>query len=258
MPADHTARLIDALSASARALAHAGTLPDLDETLSRIVHSAAETVPGAVAGGITLSRRGQIESRTPTTEAVGRLDRLQAELGEGPCVTAADDDGAGDVIVAHDLAGADASRWPRFAPSVVAEGFRSMLSTRMTSDGGWDAALNLYAPEPHVFDAHAEATAGLFALQSTLVIHGSDQAAGLGRALETRDLIGQAKGMLMERFGVNGDQAFRMLVTSSQQANVKLVDVARWLTLTARSEPQAVDGAGPVPGAIGELGLRPS
>jgi AmiR/NasT family two-component response regulator len=72
--------------------------------------------------------------------------------------------------------------------------------------------------------------AGLFGTQAGLLIYGSNQAVHLQYALESRDLIGQAKGILMERFKVDDSAAFEMLVRSSQDTNIKLVDVARWLT----------------------------
>ena len=73
-------------------------------------------------------------------------------------------------------------------------------------------------------------TAGLFATQASLLLYGADSTAEITRALANRDVIGQAKGILMERFGLSDQAAFEMLVTSSQRTNLKLVEVARWLT----------------------------
>jgi hypothetical protein len=81
----------------------------------------------------------------------------------------------------------------------------------------------------------------LFGVQAGLLLYGATHAAQMSRALDTRDVIGQAKGILMERFGVEGDQAFQMLVRSSQDTNIKLADVARWLT-TSASRQQARAG----------------
>ena len=79
---------------------------------------------------------------------------------------------------------------------------------------GGRAALNLYAHEPDVFDDDAQLTAGLFGVQAAMLLYGSEQAAHLDRALATRDLIGQAKGILMERFSVGDEEAFRRWVAS--------------------------------------------
>jgi AmiR/NasT family two-component response regulator len=65
----------------------------------------------------------------------------------------------------------------------------------------------------------------------------------MSRALDTRDVIGQAKGILMERFGVEGDQAFQMLVRTSQDTNTKLAAVARWLTTSAGRQQTPAGGA---------------
>jgi hypothetical protein len=119
-----------------------------------------------------------------------------------------------------------------FAPQAVAHGYQSILSTQLSPDGGTRAALNLYLRTANTFDESARITAGLFGLQAALLLYGANHARHLRQALESRDLIGQAKGILMERFHVTGEQAFRMLASSSQHANIKLVEVARWLTQT--------------------------
>jgi len=85
-------------------------------------------------------------------------------------------------------------------------------------------------PDPGAFDTAAQATAGLFAAQAAIALYGARHAEGLGQALKTRDVIGQAKGILMERFGVDPDEAFQMLVHSSQDTNLKLTAVAEWVT----------------------------
>ena len=108
-----------------------------------------------------------------------------------------------------------------------------MLSTQLANDGAMRAALNLYAEKPRVFDDDARLTAGLFGVQAAMLLYGSQSAANLQRAVDSRDVIGQAKGILMERFSVDCDEAFQMLVRSSQETNVKLVEVARWLGLEA-------------------------
>jgi len=222
-------QLVVALRSAANDLITRRSLRDMHQTLSLIVAAAAETVPGADAAGISMTRGGEVTSDHLTVETITKLDRLQGELGEGPCISAileAPEDG---VVVAHDLAGDDAERWPRFGPRAVEAGFRSMLSIQLCSARGARSALNLYASRPEVFDDDARITAGLFGVQAAMLIYGSEQACGLARALDSRDVIGQAKGILMERFTVDDEEAFQMLVHSSQDTNTKLVDVARWL-----------------------------
>ena len=230
-------QLVVALRGTARDLAGRRSIRDLDETLAQIVATAVETVPGADAAGISIVEDGQVASRNPTSPSASKLDELQAELHEGPCITAMEESPADGMVAAEDLDGDDdARRWPRFAPQAVYAGYRAMLSSDVSTTGGKvRAALNLYAASPRVFDPEAQVIAGLFSAQVALLLYGSEHAVRLTMALETRDVIGQAKGILIERFGVGDEEAFQMLVRSSQETNVKLVDVARWLQAEAGS-----------------------
>jgi hypothetical protein len=206
----------------ARDLAVTRSIRDLDRLLSEIVAAALKTVPVADAAGISTTTPGEI---TPRTE----LDALQGELAEGPGMTAVHEPPADGTVVVADLAGQDASRWPRFAPRAVDAGYRSMLSCDLSTPGEMRAALNLYAAGPDAFDADSRLTAALFGAQAAVLLHGCEEARSLQRAVDSRDLIGQAKGVLIERFRVDGAGAFEMLVQSSQDTNMKLVDVAHWL-----------------------------
>jgi hypothetical protein len=217
---------------------------DQDKTLTRIVEAAVETVPGAIGGGITRKDASSLRSSHATDDQSQRLDELQAELNEGPCVSAADEPPPSGIFVAHDLAGPDAERWPQFGPRAVELGVRSIMSVSLSVTRGLRSSLNFYSARPDVFDDQACLTAGLFGLQAATLLYGADQAAGLNRALQTRDVIGQAKGILMERFDITDDAAFQMLVTSSQETNVKLHDVAHWLVGERGQRERNADGAG--------------
>lgn len=227
-------QLVIALRAAARELAEHRSIRDLEQTLGQIVASAVHTIPRVDAGSISMYRDGRIETRHPSSEEIGRLDNTQSELHQGPCITAIDDPPESGIVVAQDLAGADAERWPRFAPHVIEAGYRALMSTQLSLDqGGGRAALNLYSATPDAFDSHARTLAGLFGIQAALLLYGSQQAALLQRAVDSRDLIGQAKGILMERFKADPETAFQMLVKSSQETNLKLTAVAQWLTENA-------------------------
>lgn len=231
MQPGHDDRLVTSLRRAARELLARPSIADLEQALGEIVAAAVDTVPGADAGGITMTEHGHITSRSPTSEAIRKLDQIQAELHQGPCISAAEQPPVDGVVLARNLATeADASRWPRFAPYAVEAGYHSIMSTQLSANGGYRAALNLYSREPDAFDDSARTLAGLFGLQAAILLYGVRHAAELTLALNTRDVIGQAKGILQERFDVDDDQAFQMLVRSSQDTNVKLVDVARWLT----------------------------
>lgn len=216
------------LHRAARELAAERSIRDLDRTLALIVATAQRTVPVADAVGIAVSADGAAWHHA-NAPAVTTLARLQEELGEGPAVEVLEDLPGDGLVVADDLAGADADRWPRFAAAAVAAGHRSVLCARLHTGGSTRATLTFHASDPHAFCGGARVTAGLFAAQAAMLLHGSEQARYLQRAVDSRDVIGQAKGILMERFRVDDDAAFRMLVRSSQDTNMKLADVARWL-----------------------------
>jgi hypothetical protein len=229
-----------ALRRAARDLTATRSIRDLERTLAEIVSTAVQTVPAADMGGISMTEGDEVVSRHPTSSAVSELDRLQNALNEGPCITAIAEPPDDGTVVVHDLAGDDAARWPRFAPRAVEAGYRSMISCELTTGRRMRAALNLYAAPPHAFDADARLTAGLFGVQAAMLLYGSEQAQYLQRAVDSRDLIGQAKGILMERFHLDDDAAFRMLVRSSQDTNMKLVDVALWLREETNRRSRAV------------------
>jgi hypothetical protein len=235
--------LVTALRRAARGLASRRSIRDLEETLGQIVTSAVDTIPGVDAGSISMTEHGRIETRYPSTEEIGKLDRTQSELDEGPCISAIEDPPENGIVIAQDFAGEDAERWPRFAPHAVEAGFLSLMSTQLSADGGLRAALNLYSATAHSFDEHARVLAGLFGIQASLLLYGADTAHHLQKAVDSRDQIGQAKGILMERFSLDDEAAFQMLVKSSQDTNMKLTDVARWLTseVGRRSDPSDRD-----------------
>jgi hypothetical protein len=103
------------------------------------------------------------------------------------------------------------------------------MSTSLSVDGRVRAALNLYAAAPNAFGEHCRTLAGLFGIQAALLLYGASEAAHLQRAVDSRDLIGRAKGILMERFKTDDEGAFQMLVKTSQDTNLKLTKVAEWL-----------------------------
>jgi hypothetical protein len=236
--------LVEALRSAARTLVDRRSLTEFQDTLTDIVASAVETIPGVDAGGISIYDGRRITSRSPTAISIGELDQWQSRLDEGPCIDAAKNHPEHGSVVATDLAGVDAPRWPNFAPRAVAQGYRAMLSTQLSADSGLNAALNLYSRQTGGFDTDTRLTAELFAVQAAMLIYGSKQASGLASAIESRDVIGRAKGILMERYTVGDDEAFQMLVRASQSTNLKLVDVAEWLNRDA-ADRRARNGPNP-------------
>jgi transcriptional regulator with GAF, ATPase, and Fis domain len=219
------ADLARALDEAARGLLERGDGEDLEHTLGLVVRGAIHTIPHVDQAGVSLVERGTVLSKAPSSDVVRDLDQLQNELGEGPCLDAIWRE---ERVVVEDMSEAH-DRWPQYAPAAHDRGVGSLMAFQLFASSGSAGALNLYASDSHAFDETTADTGALFAAQAALVLHGAKRVQGLHVALDSRDLIGQAKGMLMERFGIDPQRAFGMLVESSQQTNMKLVDVARWL-----------------------------
>lgn len=200
----------------------------VEDTLRAIVHAAVDTVPGAWHAGITeIEGRRRVSTPAGTGEVVLRVDRAQYETGEGPCLTSAYTE---RTVRLPDVNTEE--RWPRFIARARELGVGSMLSFQLYVARDNLGALNLYAREPHAFTGESERVGLLFASHAAVAVADARRLDQLSRALDVRDLIGQAKGILMERHRLTGAQAFELLVMASQRINVKLVDVARELVET--------------------------
>ncbi|WP_232807111.1 GAF and ANTAR domain-containing protein [Geodermatophilus chilensis] len=152
---------------------------------------------------------------------------MQERLQEGPCLDAVWEE---ETVRVEDMR--TETRWPRFAAGAVELGALSSLSFQLFVEGDGLGALNLYAREPHAFGEESEDVGLVLAAHAAVALAGAQQEQNLRRAVGNRDLIGQAKGILMERYRLTADQAFQVLARVSQQTNRKLVDVAEELTQT--------------------------
>lgn len=198
--------------------------PDAESTLREIVHSAVEIVPGARWGGISLIQGEVIESRAPTDQIVAELDALQSEFDEGPCLSALREK---QTVKIDDMAADE--RWPRFSTAAAERGVCSSLSFRLFVRGGNLGALNLYGGEANRFSDDSIVIGEVLAQHASVALATVATEAQFGRAVDSRDIIGQAKGLLMQRNGVDGHHAFRMLTRASQDTNTKLIEIARQL-----------------------------
>lgn len=226
--ADHD-RLVTTMTDIVRDLLDGGLDDGLDRVYRSAVTGVLRAVPHAVAAGVSLlDKQGHLSSSAPSEPSLVAMDREQGALGEGPCLDAARTlPGGRGVARADDLA--EVSPWPRWAPTSVAAGYGCVLSLHLGTRH-LAGSLNLYARAPGSFTAEDERVAMLVAGTLAVAVEGARRAAGLSEALESRDTIGRAKGILAERFTLSDDAAFTMLVESSQTTNLKLRDVARWLT----------------------------
>lgn len=206
---------------------------DFIDTADHLVQYAVKAT-GATSGGITLILpKSRHESIAVTDDKVVEADHAQYSLGEGPCLDASSD--------LRSLASGSLSldpRWPRWGPLAARLGFSSVLSAEIHSRGTRVGALNLYSAAPDGFSAEDVELARVLAAQSAVVLVTLSNEEKLHVALETRTLIGQAQGMLMERYGIDAPQAFSVLRRFSQDSNVKLRDVAAGL-VESRKVPES-------------------
>jgi GAF domain-containing protein len=201
---------------------------DTNEALLRHIARAAVTeVPGAQQAGITLITGRRIQTPAVTGDLVERIDRVQYETDEGPCLDAARHH---QTVRCDDLQAE--TRWPRFARQAAELGVLSMLSFQLFVQDETFGALNIYADRTAAFGPDSESIGMLLAAHAALALESGRTEAGLLTALDSRDLIGQAKGILIERYKITGVQAFGLLVASSQAVNRKLRDVAHHLVAT--------------------------
>ncbi|MDF3313189.1 GAF and ANTAR domain-containing protein [Rhodococcus sp. T2V] len=211
------------LGAMMAEVARSWTAPtDLDSTLHAITQAAVELIPGAGSADIlTISGRHKFRSLAPTCALPADLDAVQARHGQGPCVEAALD---GEVVRSDDLE--NETRWPEFTREAVDSGVRSVVSFRLYTRTHVVGALNVLAMTAHAFDDESVAIGEVLAAHAAIAIITDRREVQLRSAVVSRDLIGQAKGMLMERFDIGADQAFTMLTKLSQQSNIPLAKVA--------------------------------
>jgi GAF domain-containing protein len=197
----------------------------LEQTMQALVTAAVAAIPGADEGGITEVRhRGSVNVRFASDDLVVDLDTAQEELGEGPCLDAAYQH---RTVRVDDFA--DEPRWRAFAARAGASGVGSMLSIQLYVQGDDLGALNMYARAARAFDDESEQVGLLFATHAAIAMAGARREHQLRVAISSRDVIGQAKGILMERYKVTPDQAFAVLTRASSESNLKLREVAEKL-----------------------------
>jgi GAF domain-containing protein len=196
-----------------------------DDTLRAIVHGALELVPAARWAAICLIQGQRVAPEASSHDLVFELEQLQSDVGEGPCVSAIRQQ---CTVRVTDLAEPDLP-WPRFAAAALERGVRSMMSLPLSVCQETLGVLDLYAAQPDAFAPDAQILAELLTQHSAVALAAATREHHLNAALVNRDVLGQAKGILMQRDGLTALQAFQLLVRASQDTNMKIADVARWL-----------------------------
>jgi len=197
---------------------------DLDHTLSRITAAAVEVIPDVQFASISVRHAdGRLETVAPTDEMLREIDLAQYELQEGPCYEAA----VNDVHIASPNLAAE-QRFPRYAKIALDAGIRAQAGLRLFETPKSQGGLNLYSRRVGAFE-DLGALGVLFAHQSALAIEYAQEIHDLQEAVRTRKTIGQAIGIVMERYGLSDERAFAFLARLSQHRNVKLRVVAQEL-----------------------------
>jgi GAF domain-containing protein len=201
----------------------------LDAVLELVISLTGRTLPHADGASVTLVRDGRFTTAVYSDELTKRVDSWQYATNQGPCLDAACN---GETYLACDVA--NDPRWPDFGRLAASEGVHSVLSVPFLPMGKPIGTLNIYSTQREGFTEPERDIATLFAEQAAIVIANSvaysDAVLANGQlreALDSRELIGQAKGILMEREHITAEEAFALLKQVSQRTNRKLRIVAQ-------------------------------
>lgn len=203
-------------------------------TLETIIDWSQRAVEGTDAGIFLLHSKGRLETALPTSPGMARVHELQIELNEGPCLQVINDDNV-DTYVVGETATDD--RFPTWGPAAAELGFHSVISAVLKTTQKRFGSLNVYSTEPHAFARDDLAVIDIFSHRAARAMAVAEDTAGLTTALDTRKLIGQAQGILMERLGIDADRAFEYLVRQSQARNEKIRALAEWIVTNRGTLP---------------------
>jgi transcriptional regulator with GAF, ATPase, and Fis domain len=206
--------------------------PDTQQTLERSVLLATELIPNCDHAGISMVHRNRtIDTPAASDQMARRGDELQYAVDEGPCLDAI---WHYDTVISANLAEED--RWTRWAPRVAAElNVRSMLCLRLFTSTELVGALNLYSKDIDAFDEDDAYTGTYLAAQIAVAVAEEQQTESLRISALNRTIIGQAQGILMERYNIDPEKAFNVLRRVSQDNNTTLIRVADELVRTRRT-----------------------
>ena len=198
------------------------------DTLQRIAAMAVDLIDSCDVAGVCVLRPNRNDTCAHTDGALQVMDDLQHDLAEGPSMGGPS---TADVISIGDLA-RDAP-WPRWASEVVGRtGVRAYLGFRLFVEDDSIGLLNLYAYEPDAFDHEDQLDGLVAAAHASVALSATVRHDQMHTALTSRQLIGEATGILRERFALSTDQAFAVLKRLSSQQNIKLFAVAQHVVET--------------------------
>ena len=213
----------------ARIAREAKASDDVGDAVDRVCAAAVELLGRHVEAGVSIAHGSRrVESLGATSDTVRHGDKLQVDLGEGPCLDAVWDERQ---VVTGTL-GTD-PRWPRWGPRMAEEfGVHSMLCTQLFSDQKQLGALNLYSTRRDAFDEEDREVAQVLAVHATTTLASAQEIEGLQVAVDRRTVIGKALGIIMVKYDLDDERAFTVLKRLSSHENRKLYAVAEDVVAT--------------------------
>jgi GAF domain-containing protein len=202
------------------------------ETVDAVAQFALQALNCSYAGIVLYTRGSGPEIAAVTDPVVTEAYKLQLDSENGPLVTSLREQIT--VLIPDTLA---EQRWPEWSAKLATLGVRSVLDVPLLTGSGRSrtvGVLGLYSPDPDAFGADDEAIAHILARHASVAVATARHEASMAQAVDARKLVGQAMGILMERFDVDGDRAFAILKRYSQDTNTKLRDVAQQLIDTRK------------------------
>jgi hypothetical protein len=235
MPATFPPELLTTFRSMADVVYSGDSYENVYDALCR---SAVEMVDGCDHASLMLRQHGRNTTAAATDDVARRIDEMEVELGEGPCIDAMDDDEP-DQHLCTDLT--SGSKWPALALRIRQETtVKGMAGFRLRRDGAKVGALNVFSDTPGALSQHSLDQAivlSAFASIAMAALERGEEAVTLRRGLESNREIGKAIGLLMAMHGISDDQAFEMLAKVSQEMNIKLAEVASQVVAHHRKEP---------------------
>lgn len=201
--------------------------PGIDETVEAVVGFALQATGADHASVVLVHGKSRLETAAASDPVVGAIDAVQMEIGEGPDLSVLE--AQISVLVTDTLTD---TRWPAWAERVAALGIRSALCVRMHTTDTVLGTLNMYSRQPDAFDVDDQEVAHVLGRHAAVALSSAREISNLWQAVDARKRIGQAQGILMERFDLDADQAFAVLLRYSQDNNIKLRMVADTLVET--------------------------
>ena len=233
-----------------RAMAEVVYAGESHETVHQgLCDAAVQLIDGCDHASLMMRRRARVTTAAASDDVARRVDDLEREAGEGPCIDAIDEDEP-DEHFCPDLT--EGSKWPAVARRVLEETpVRGMAGFRIRLEDERVGALNVFSDTPGALTEHSMDQASMLTAFATVALAAQErgeEASTLRRGLESNREIGKAIGLMMAMHGIDDQEAFGMLSTVSQEMNIKLAEVAAQVLKHHRAGPTPGPAPGPAPG----------